>query len=222
MQTLVFLLDVDNTLINNDQVKNDFNAHLEVELGPNLTARFWEIYEQARQERGVVDIPLSLQRLREQTSLSELDEQTFSHVQSIFDNYPFFYALYPHTLETLRHLRTIGLTVIVSDGDQIFQPEKIYRSDLAETVEGRVLIFTHKQQHLNEILQKYPADHYVMVDDKPDILVDSKAIMGQRLTTVFVQQGHYAKQVPDNFTPDISVLHIGDLRNFTKEQFLNS
>jgi FMN phosphatase YigB (HAD superfamily) len=222
MPTLIFLLDVDNTLINNDQVKEDLNAHLQVELGPKLTAHFWEIYEQARQERGVVDIPLSLQRLREETPLSELDEQTFLHVKSIFDNYPFFYALYPHTLETLHHLRTMGLTVIVSDGDQFFQPEKIYRSDLAETVEGRVLIFTHKQQHLEEILQKYPADHYVMIDDKPDILVDSKAIMGKRLTTVFVKQGHYAKSVPDNFTPDISVLHIGDLRNFTKEQFLKA
>jgi hypothetical protein len=112
--------------------------------------------------------------------------------------------------------------VIVSDGDQLFQPEKIFRSDLAETVEGRVLIYTHKQQHLEEILQKYPADHYAMIDDKPDILVDSKAIMGKRLTTVFVKQGHYANQVPDNFTPDISVLHIGDLRNFTKEQFLKA
>jgi FMN phosphatase YigB (HAD superfamily) len=222
MPTLVFLLDVDNTLINNDQVKEDLNAHLQVELGPKLTARFWEIYEQVRQEREVVDIPLSLQRFREEIPLSELDEQTFLHVKSIFDNYPFFYALYPHTLETLRHLRTMGLTVIVSDGDQFFQSEKIYRSDLAETVEGRVLIYTHKQQHLEEILQKYPADHYVMIDDKPDILVDSKAIMGKRLTTVFVKQGHYANQVPDNFTPDISVLHIGDLRNFTKEQFLKA
>ena len=222
MPTLVFLLDVDNTLINNDKVKDDLNAHLEVELGPQLTARFWEIYEQARQERGVVDIPLSLRRLREETPLSELDEQTFHHVQSIFDNYQFFNALYPHTLETLQHLRTRGLTVIVSDGDQLFQPEKIFRSDLAETVEGRVLIYTHKQQHLEEILQKYPADHYAMIDDKPDILVDSKAIMGKRLTTVFVKQGHYAQQVPNNFTPDISVLHIGDLRNFTREQFLNS
>ena len=222
MPSLVFLLDVDNTLINNDQVKEDLNAHLQVELGPKLTARFWEIYEQVRQEREVVDIPLSLQRFREEIPLSELDEQTFLHVKSIFDNYPFFYALYPHTLETLRHLRTMGLTVIVSDGDQFFQSEKIYRSDLAETVEGRVLIYTHKQQHLEEILQKYPADHYAMIDDKPDILVDSKAIMGKRLTTVFVKQGHYAKQVPDNFTPDISVLHIGDLRNFTKEQFLKA
>jgi len=222
MPTLVFLLDVDNTLINNDQVKDDFNAHLEVELGPKLTERFWDIYEQARKERGVVDIPLSLRRLREETQLSELDEQTFHHVQSIFDNYPFFNALYPHTLETLQHLRTMGLPVIVSDGDQFFQPEKIFRSDLAETVEGRVLIYTHKQQHLEEILQKYPADHYVMIDDKPDILVDSKAIMGKRLTTVFVKQGHYAKQAQDTFTHDISVLHIGDLRNYTQEQFLKS
>src|ERR1700730_3724238 len=101
MPTLVFLLDVDNTLINNDQVKEDLSTHLEVELGPNLAARFWEIYEQAREERGVVDIPLSLQRLREETPLSKLDEETFRHAQSIFDNYPFFYALYPHTLETL-------------------------------------------------------------------------------------------------------------------------
>lgn len=222
MPSLVFLLDVDNTLIDNDKVKEDLNAHLQVELGPKLTARFWEIYEQARLERGVVDIPLSLQRLREETPLSEMDEQTFLHVESIFDNYPFFNALYPHTLETLHHLRTMGLTVIVSDGDQFFQGEKIYRSDLAEAVEGRVLIYTHKQEHLEEILAEYPADHYAMIDDKPDILMDSKAMMGKRLTTVFVKQGHYAKSVPDNFTPDISVLHIGDLRYFTKEQFLKA
>ena len=222
MPSLVFLLDVDNTLIDNDKVKEDLNAHLQVELGPKLTARFWEIYEQARLERGVVDIPLSLQRLRAETPLSEMDEQTFLHVESIFDNYPFFNALYPHTLETLHHLRTMGLTVIVSDGDQFFQSEKIYRSDLAEAVEGRVLIYTHKQEHLEEILAEYPADHYAMIDDKPDILMDSKAMMGKRLTTVFVKQGHYAKSVPDNFTPDISVLHIGDLRYFTKEQFLKA
>lgn len=222
MPTLVFLLDVDNTLINNDKVKEDFSTHLKVELGPQLADRFWEIYEQVRQERGVVDIPLSLRRLREQTPRTELDDQTYLHVQSIFNNYPFFNALYPHTLETLQHLRSMGLTVIVSDGDKFFQPEKIHRSDLADAVEGRVLIYTHKQQHLEEILYKYPADHHVMIDDKPDILVDSKAIMGKGLTTVFVKQGHYAKQVPDNFTPDISVLHIGDLRNFTEAQFLQS
>lgn len=220
MPTLVFLLDVDNTLIDNDKVKNDLDAHLKVELGPALTARFWELYEQVREETGVVDIPLALDRLRQQTPLSEMDEQTYEHVHSIFDNYPFFDALYPDTLETLQYLRTLGLTVIVSDGDMCFQAEKIFNSSLAEAVEGRVLIYVHKQEHLDEILQHYPADHYAMVDDKPQILADSKAILGNRLTTVFVQQGKYALEKPSNFTPDISVLHIGDLRNYTKEQFL--
>lgn len=221
MPTLVFLLDVDNTLLANDEVKKDFDAHLQVELGPALTARFWDLYEQARREESVVDIPLALKRLREQTPLTELDEQTFDHVVSIFENYPFFKALYPHTLETLQHLRTIGLTVILSDGDQFFQAEKIFHSDLADAVEGRVLLYVHKQQHLDEVMRLYPADHYVMIDDKPDILADSKAIIGKRLTTVFVKQGKYAAgKLPANFTPDITVLHIGDLRTFSAEQFL--
>ena len=221
MPTLVFLLDVDNTLLANDEVKKDFDAHLQVELGPALTARFWDLYEQARREESVVDIPLALKRLREQTPLTELDEQTFDHVVSIFENYPFFKALYPHTLETLQHLRTIGLTVILSDGDQFFQAEKIFHSDLADAVEGRVLLYVHKQQHLDEVMRLYPADHYVMIDDKPDILADSKAIIGKRLTTVFVKQGKYAAgKLPANFTPDITVLHIGDLQTFSAEQFL--
>ena len=169
MPTLVFLIDVDNTLIANDEVKNDLDAHLKVELGPQLTARFWDIYEQARHERGVVDIPLSVRRLRAETPLSEMDEETYLHVHSLFDNYPFFNALYPITIETLNYLRTLGLTVIVSDGDMYFQAEKIFRSALAEAVEGRVLIYTHKQEHLQEIITRYPADHYAMIDDKPQI-----------------------------------------------------
>jgi FMN phosphatase YigB (HAD superfamily) len=221
MTSLVFLIDVDNTLIANDDVKRDFDAHLQVELGPKLTARFWELYEQARKESAVVDIPLALTWLRQQTPLTEMDEQTYLHVHSIFDNYPFFKALYPHALETLHYLRILGLTVIVSDGDCVFQPEKIFNSDLAEAVEGRVLIYVHKQQHLQEIMQQYPADHYVMIDDKPDILADAKAIMGDCLTTVFIKQGKYAEgEMPANFTPDITVLHIADLRNYSAEQFL--
>jgi hypothetical protein len=220
MPRLVFWIDVDNTLIANDEVKKDLDAHLQVEIGPALTARFWDLYEQARQESGVVDIPLALKRLREQTPPAQLDEQTFAHVTSIFNNYPFFQALYPHVLETLQHLYTLGLTVIVSDGDQFFQAEKIFNSDLAEVVEGRVLLYVHKQQHLDEIMQQYPGDHYAMIDDKPDILADAKAILGDRLTTVFVKQGKYAAaQLPVNFTPDISVLHIGDLRTYSAQQF---
>ena len=222
MPTLTFWLDVDNTLIANDEVKKEWDAHLQAELGLELTERFWELYEQARHESSVVNIPLALSRLREQISLSEMDEQTYQHVVSLFENYPFSKALYHHVLETLQYLRTLGLTVIVSDGDPIFQPEKIYRSDLAEAVEGRVLIYTHKQEHLNEIMQLYPADHYVIVDDKPDILADSKSIIGDRLTTVFVKQGKYAAgEKPPNFTPNITVLHIADLRNYTAEQFLH-
>lgn len=221
MPTLVFLLNVDNTLLDNDNVKNDFDAHVQVELGPALTERFWDLYERIRKEEGVVNIPRALKELREQTSLEEMDEQTFAHVQSIFENYPFFQALYPQTIETLAHLRTLGLTVIVSDGDMFFQAEKIFHSNLADAVEGRVLLYIHKQQHLDEILLRYRADHYVMIDDKPDILHDSKQILGDRLTTVFVLQGKYAAgEKPPNFAPDITVQHIGDLRTYLAEQFL--
>lgn len=219
MPGLAFLIDVDNTLLNNDEVKQDFDSHLQVELGHKLTQRFWDIYEQIRHETGVINIPLSLTRLREETSLSELDELTYQHVHSIFDNYPFPKALYPYTLETLAHLRTLGVTIIVSDGDLIFQAEKIVNSHLADAVEGRVLIYDHKQKHLGEILTAYPADHYVMIDDRPDILVDSKQIRGNSLTTVFVKQGKYSRQVPEHFTPDITVEHIGDLRTFSAERF---
>jgi len=223
LPTLVFLLDVDNTLIANDDVKDDIDEHLKVQMGEQLTARFWELYEQAREESEVVNIPLALQRLRAETPLNELDEETYRHVHSIFDNYPFYDKLYPYALETLRHLGTLGLTVIVSDGDMFYQAEKIYRSDLAEAVEGRVLIYKHKQQHLDEIKRLYPADQYVMIDDKPQILADSRLIMGDVLTTVFVKQGKYAVlQHPEGFTPDISVLHIGDLRSYTAAQFLKS
>jgi FMN phosphatase YigB (HAD superfamily) len=222
MAELVFLLDVDNTLIANDDVKKDYDTHMQVEMGPALTERFWDIYEAVRNEEGVVDIPNSLKRLRQQVPLSELDEQTYLHVVSIFDNYPFRNALYPHALETLQYLRTLGLTVIVSDGDLFFQAEKIVHSTLADAVEGRVLLFTHKQEHLAEIMKAYPADHYVMIDDKPDILADSKNFMQNRLTTVLVHQGKYAAAtLPANFSPDISVQHVADLRQIEAARFLH-
>jgi FMN phosphatase YigB (HAD superfamily) len=219
---LVFLIDVDNTLIDNDFVKSDLDEHIKVQMGETVTSRYWELYERAREESGVVNIPLALKWLREQTPLAELDEQTYLHVHSLFDNYPFFNALYPHTLETLHYLRTLGLTVIVSDGDSYFQAEKIFNSAIAETVEGRVLIYTHKQEHLQEIMKQYPADHYAMIDDKPQILTESKLILGNKLTTIFVQQGKYAADLkPDNFTPDMIVQHIGDIRRYSAEQFLH-
>lgn len=221
MATLVFLIDVDNTLLNNDEVKKDYDAHLQVEIGPTLTKRFWEIYEAVRKEKSVIDIPLSLERLRKETPLSEMDDLTYRHVHSIFDNYPFYKALYPHTLETLAYLRTLGLTVIVSDGDRIFQAEKIVNSTLAEVVEGRVLLYTHKQEHLDDIVKYYPGDHHVMIDDRPDILIDIKKLWEERITTVFVRQGKYAEaEVSGPFAPDIIVQHIGDLQTFSAQQFL--
>ena len=222
MPTLVFLIDVDNTLIDNDFVKSDLDEHIKVQMGETVTNCFWELYEQTREDGDVINIPLALKWLREQTPLSELDEQTYEHVHSLFDNYPFFNALYPYTLETLRYLRTLGLTVILSDGDLYFQAEKIFNSAIAETVEGRVLLYTHKQEHLHEIMQRYPADQYAMIDDKPQILAESKLILGNKLTTVFVQQGKYAAgPKPENFHPDISVQHFGDLRSYSAEQFLH-
>jgi hypothetical protein len=222
MPTLIFWIDVDNTLLDNDYAKSDLDQHIQVELGPKLATHFWELYEQVRQERSVVDIPLALERLREQTPLTEMDEEVYRHVWSIFNNYPFFKILYPHALETLSYLRTLGLTVIVSDGDQLFQAEKIINSNLAEAVEGRVLLYVHKQEHLDETMKAHPGDHYVLIDDKPDILDDTKRLLGERITTVFVEQGKYAVGIkPDNFAPDLTVLHFGDLRDYTAEQFLH-
>jgi FMN phosphatase YigB (HAD superfamily) len=220
---LVFLLDVDNTLLANDEVKKDLDQRLQEAIGHELTRRFWEIYEQVRHEESVVDIPLSLKRLRAETPVEQLSEETYQRAHALFDEFPFFQYLYPHVLETLHHLRTFGPTVIVSDGDQYFQEEKIVNSHLAEAVEGRVLIYTHKQQHLEEILQRYPAEQYVMIDDKAQILADSRAILGKKLTTVFVKQGKYAQEpLPAQFIPTISVKHIEDLRDFSAQDFLQS
>ncbi len=223
MVQLVFLLDVDNTLIANDDVKETLDQHLQVEMGDELTGRFWEIYEQVRLEESVVNIPRSLKLLRSEIPEDKLDDMTYQHVRSLFENFPFMNYVYPQVLETLQHLSNLGLTVIVSDGDQFFQAEKIVNSNLANAVNGRILLYIHKQRHLDEILQRYPADHYAMVDDKPQILVDSKAILDKKLTTVFVRQGKYAREPwPANFVPDLNVEHIGELLNFSQEQFLQS
>ncbi|TMC18722.1 MAG: HAD family hydrolase [Chloroflexi bacterium] len=221
--SLTFLLDVDNTLLDNDAIKHDWDEQLEATLGPTLTTKFWQIYEQVRQEQAMVDIPLTLSRLHEQTPTTELDEQTYQHVRSLFFEYPFFKGLYPGAIETLEHLRTMGLTVIVSDGDPVFQSEKTIKSHLARVVEGRVLLFAHKQEHWGEIVRAYRASHYVMIDDHPQILYESKQIMGDRLTTVFVKQGHYATdELPPGFAPDLSVLHIADLSHFHKQDLLGA
>jgi FMN phosphatase YigB (HAD superfamily) len=221
MSSLVFWIDVDNTLLDNDGAKEEYDNYLQVELGPQLTARFWQLYEEVREEQSVIDIPATLVRLREETSLSQMNELTYQHVRSVFDNFPFQKLLYPQALETLAYLNTLGTTVIASDGDKIFQAEKIFNSNLAEAVQGRVLLYIHKQDHLDEMMRQYPADHYAMIDDKPQILHDTKTKLGGLVTTVFVSQGKYATaQPPAQFTPDITVAHIADVQHLSKEQFL--
>ncbi|GCE16328.1 HAD family hydrolase [Dictyobacter kobayashii] len=220
MPALVFWIDVDNTLLDNDGIKEKQNQFLQTDLGPALTERYWELYEEVRKERGVVDIPLALQYFRERTSQEELSDYTFQHVASMFENFPFQKALFPHVLETMEYLNSIGTVVIVSDGDLNYQAEKIFSSALADAVSGRVLLFVHKQEHIEDIQQRYPADHWVIIDDKPKILFDVKQSMGDKMTTVFVKQGKYAKEpFPEAYVPDITVEHIADVRNVPAEQF---
>jgi hypothetical protein len=221
MPQLVFWIDVDNTLLDNDQIKEAQSAALLTEIGPDLCQRYWDIYEEVRAQQGVVDIPLTLSTLRERTPLSALDDLTFHHVQSVFDNFPFQKYLYPDVLETLQYLDGIGTPVIVSDGDKNYQAEKIFNSGIAQAVEGRVLLFIHKQEQLDEIEKLYPADHWAIIDDKPQILVDVKKLKGDSIVTVFVNQGKYARAgFPSSFVPDISLERIGDARTISADEFM--
>jgi len=184
----VFLLDVDNTLLDNDAVIADLRRHLVETFGAECDRRYWEIFEQLRAELGYADYLGALQRYR-------VERPRETHVLQIslfLLHYPFASRLYPGALEAIRTLRGRGRTVILSDGDVVFQPRKIERSGLWEAVEGEVLVYIHKEQMLDDVERRYPARRYVMVDDKLRILTAMKAIWQNRLTTVFVRQGHYA------------------------------
>jgi FMN phosphatase YigB (HAD superfamily) len=185
---VVFLLDCDNTLLDNDQVIADLRDHLTAEFGVVGRDRYFAILEQVGTELGYVDYLGALQRYR----LSEISDPRVLLMSSFLLEYPFATRLYPGALDVLRQLRTWGLTVIVSDGDAVFQPRKIQRSGLWAAVEGRVLIYVHKEQMLDDVAALYPARHYVMVDDKLRILSAMKAKWGGRLTTILARQGHYA------------------------------
>jgi FMN phosphatase YigB (HAD superfamily) len=210
---VAFLLDVDNTLLDNDRVERDLRHHLEQAFGIERQARYWEIFEELRAELGYADYLGALQRYR-------VEHQRDPHLLEIslfLVNYPFANRLYPGALDVVERLRTWGPTVILSDGDVVFQPRKVERSGLWEAVDGQVLIYVHKEEMLDDVEERYPARHYVMVDDKLRILAASKQIWGDRLTTVFPQQGHYAHdpKIIAGYPPaNISVERIGDLCNF--------
>ena len=218
---IVFVFDVDNTLLDNDRVEDDLKNHLEREFGAESRDRYWTIFEELRAELGYADYLGALQRYR----LEDLCDPRLLTMSSFLVDYPFANRLYPGSLEALEHVRTWGETVILSDGDVVFQPRKIQRSGLWEAVEGRVLIYVHKEQMLEDVEQRYPAHHYVMVDDKLRILTAMKKIWGSRLTTVFPRQGHYAldpNSVATYPPADFAIERIGDLVNCNLSTFLQN
>jgi FMN phosphatase YigB (HAD superfamily) len=207
---VVFLLDCDNTLLDNDRVIDDLRAHLAGEFGRECRDRYWEIFEALRAELGYADYLGALQRYR----LGAMSDPRVLQMSAFLVDYPFADRLYPGALRALEQLRRWGPTVILSDGDVVFQPRKIQRSGLWEAVEGRVLIYIHKERMLEDVEERYPARHYVMVDDKLRILAAMKEILRDRLTTVFPRQGHYAldQHILSAYPPaDLAIARIGDL-----------
>jgi FMN phosphatase YigB (HAD superfamily) len=209
----VFLFDVDNTLLDNDAVQNDLSAHLEREVGLASRVRYWEIFEQLRAELGYADYLGALQRYR----LEHQDDQLLLRISFFLLDYPFADRLYPGALSVLAHCRAFGPTVILSDGDVVFQPLKVQRAGLWKAVEQRVLIYLHKERMLAAIEQHYPAEHYVMIDDKLRILAAMKEVWGERLTTVFPRQGHYAhdpREIAAWPPADVTLARIGELMDY--------
>jgi FMN phosphatase YigB (HAD superfamily) len=214
---VVFLLDVDNTLLDNDCVQDDLRDHLEREFGRASRDRYWDIFEQLRSELGYADYLGALQRYRAQLEGLGSHDPRLLLMSSFLVDYPFAQRLYPHALEVIAHLGNFGQTVILSDGDVVFQPRKVQRSGLWHAVGGRVLIYIHKESVLDDVQRRFPAAHYVMIDDKLRILAAMKQVLRERLTTVFPRQGHYALD-PQNIaaypSADLSVERIGDLLQY--------
>ena len=216
---IVFLFDVDNTLIDNDRVASDLKRHLNEKVGEASAQHYWDIFENLRSELGYADYLGALQRYR----VEKPREPKLLEVSYFMINYPFANRLYPESLDSVDHAKKLGRAVILSDGDVVFQPRKIDRSGLYDSFEGNVLIYVHKEAELPDVESKYPADHYVMVDDKVRLLTAIKEYWGKRVTTVFPRQGHYAldqKLVSQYPEPDITLERIGELKDYSLAQIL--
>ena len=210
MNKVVFLFDVDNTLLDNDRVTADLKRHLDQTVGPEGQQHYFTIFEEIRSELGYADYLGALQRYRTENPL----DQNLLEVSYFLANYPFANRLFPNALDAVEHCRQWGLPVILSDGDVVFQPRKVDRSGLLETFEKNVLICVHKELELEDVERLYPAEHYVMIDDKLRILAAIKKAWGKKVTTVFPRQGHYASdpEVLKEYPPaDISIERIGEL-----------
>ena len=207
---VVFLLDVDNTLLDNDRVVGDLMRHLEREVGKERQQRYWALFEELREELGYADYLGALQRYR----VEHPRDPHLLTVSHFLINYPFANRLFPNSLDVIEYLRAWGPTVILSDGDVVFQPRKIERSGLFEAVERNVLIYIHKEVELDDVERRYPAERYVLVDDKLRILAAVKKTWGPRVTTVFPRQGHYAtdpKATAGHPPADVTIERIGEL-----------
>lgn len=212
---VVVLFDVDNTLLDNDHVQSDLSAHIAHSHGKEARDRYWAIFEGLRNELGYADYLGALERYR----IEKLHDPRLLRMASWFVDYPFAQRLYPGSLDAVRHAAHWGLPVILSDGDAVFQPRKVERSGLWDAFDSRVLIYVHKEQELADVERLYPARHYVMIDDKLKILTTMKKIWGDRVTTVFPKQGHYAhdpKILAEYPRADIEIERISDLLGLTR------
>ena len=219
---VTILFDVDNTLIDNDRAKQDLSAQIADVLGKEGECRFWELYEEVRRDLGLVNIPLLLARfgreLEGDAGLSDGERRRLRFaLADVVMKFPYGDYLFPGAEKALRDARTFGQVALLSEGDATFQPHKIWRTGLEPEVDGNVLVFDRKLEHLDELTAAFPADHYVLVEDKPDVLAAVKRSLGGRVTTVLVRQGKYANaQLTAEPPPDLIVGTIGDL---TSHQF---
>jgi FMN phosphatase YigB (HAD superfamily) len=216
---LLVLFDVDNTLLDNDRFTADLDACLAQRLGAGECARYWRLYEELRQRGGYADYLGALQQLRVRSA----DPEALLHLADFLLEYPFAEQLYPGALAAIAHMATLASVAILSDGDIVLQPRKIRRSGIEAAVSGRVLVYVHKQDQLDDLQRRLPAGHYVMVDDKPTILAAMKSKLGARLTTVFVRQGHYAAEASGQAMkrpPDHCIDRIAELCSFDLAQLL--
>jgi len=216
MGPTVFLLDVDNTLLDNDRIEQDLKDHLERFFSLNACERYWSILEELRRELGYADFLGALQRYR----LEQQHDPRLLRMSSFLIDYPFADRLYPGALDVITHLESMGAVVILSDGDAVFQPRKVERSGLWAAVKGRVLIYIHKEMMLDDVEDHYPAEHYVFVDDKIRLLTAVKQIWASRVTTIFPRQGHYAHDpvILNAYPPaDKTVARIADLLEYKLE-----
>ncbi len=207
---LVFLFDCDNTLLDNDRVHDDLDSHLRSTLGEEAVKSYWRLFEELRTELSYVDYLGAVQRLR----LDLHQDPRVLELSAFLLDYPFADRLYPRALAAVKHCRAWGPTVVLSDGDAIFQPRKLARSGIRDAVEGRVLIYVHKERMLDDMMRRYPARRYVMIDDKLRLLGAMRDVLGDQLFTVFPRQGHYALDlaaIRGLAAADLTVEHIGDL-----------